>query len=130
MGSFQLIAHMVELWGSCESCASSKCVCLLQLVTACAMQAFHSLFHAKPSTSTLSAELNAQIITVRLIGVWGDWRVTLWKALLGGPALLPCFTSGVAWAKLSWWRMVNLEAERWASVAWEMGTDSCLIRVL
>ncbi|GAB1302418.1 RRP12-like protein [Apodemus speciosus] len=33
------------------------------LVTACAMQAFHNLFHAKPSLSTLSAELNAQIIT-------------------------------------------------------------------
>ncbi|XP_010972684.3 RRP12-like protein [Camelus dromedarius] len=33
------------------------------LVTACAMQAFHSLFHAKPSPSTLPAELNAQIIT-------------------------------------------------------------------
>ncbi|XP_052041658.1 RRP12-like protein [Apodemus sylvaticus] len=33
------------------------------LVTACAMQAFHNLFHAKPSSSTLSAELNAQIIT-------------------------------------------------------------------
>uniref|UniRef100_A0A673V6M7 Ribosomal RNA processing 12 homolog n=1 Tax=Suricata suricatta TaxID=37032 RepID=A0A673V6M7_SURSU len=33
------------------------------LVTACAMQAFHSLFHAKPSLATLSAELNAQIIT-------------------------------------------------------------------
>uniref|UniRef100_A0A452R2D9 Ribosomal RNA processing 12 homolog n=1 Tax=Ursus americanus TaxID=9643 RepID=A0A452R2D9_URSAM len=33
------------------------------LVTACAMQAFHSLFHAKPSLGTLSAELNAQIIT-------------------------------------------------------------------
>ncbi|XP_003479611.1 RRP12-like protein [Cavia porcellus] len=33
------------------------------LVTACAMQAFHSLFHAKPSPCTLSAELNAQIIT-------------------------------------------------------------------
>ncbi|KAM5271620.1 RRP12-like protein isoform 2-T2 [Ctenodactylus gundi] len=33
------------------------------LVTACAMQAFHSLFHAKPSPGTLSAELNAQIIT-------------------------------------------------------------------
>ncbi|KFO34874.1 RRP12-like protein isoform X2 [Fukomys damarensis] len=33
------------------------------LVTACAMQAFHSLFHAKPIPSTLSAELNAQIIT-------------------------------------------------------------------
>ncbi|XP_053439817.1 RRP12-like protein [Nycticebus coucang] len=32
------------------------------LVTACAMQAFHSLFHAKPSLNTLSAELNAQII--------------------------------------------------------------------
>lgn len=29
------------------------------------MQAFHSLFHAKPSLGTLSAELNAQIITVR-----------------------------------------------------------------
>uniref|UniRef100_A0A8C0PJ52 Ribosomal RNA processing 12 homolog n=2 Tax=Canis lupus familiaris TaxID=9615 RepID=A0A8C0PJ52_CANLF len=33
------------------------------LVTACAMQAFHSLFHAKPTLGTLSAELNAQIIT-------------------------------------------------------------------
>uniref|UniRef100_A0A5F9C4Q0 Ribosomal RNA processing 12 homolog n=1 Tax=Oryctolagus cuniculus TaxID=9986 RepID=A0A5F9C4Q0_RABIT len=33
------------------------------LVTACAMQAFHSLFHAKPGPGTLSAELNAQIIT-------------------------------------------------------------------
>uniref|UniRef100_A0A8C5XFH6 Ribosomal RNA processing 12 homolog n=1 Tax=Microcebus murinus TaxID=30608 RepID=A0A8C5XFH6_MICMU len=33
------------------------------LVTACAMQAFHSLFHAKPSLSTLPPELNAQIIT-------------------------------------------------------------------
>ncbi|VFV46161.1 Hypothetical predicted protein [Lynx pardinus] len=33
------------------------------LVTACAMQAFHSLFHAKPGLGTLSAELNAQIIT-------------------------------------------------------------------
>ncbi|XP_040848312.1 RRP12-like protein isoform X2 [Ochotona curzoniae] len=33
------------------------------LVTACAMQAFHSLFHAKPGPGTLSAELNAQIVT-------------------------------------------------------------------
>ncbi|XP_006880133.1 PREDICTED: RRP12-like protein isoform X2 [Elephantulus edwardii] len=33
------------------------------LVTACAMQAFHSLFHAKPGPGTLTAELNAQIIT-------------------------------------------------------------------
>ncbi|XP_037660689.1 RRP12-like protein isoform X1 [Choloepus didactylus] len=33
------------------------------LVTACAMQAFHSLFHAKPGPGTMSAELNAQIIT-------------------------------------------------------------------
>lgn len=32
------------------------------LVSACAMQAFHSLFHAKPSPGTLPAELNAQII--------------------------------------------------------------------
>lgn len=36
----------------------------LQLVTACAMQAFHSLFSAQPCTSCLPAELNAQIITV------------------------------------------------------------------
>ncbi|XP_006831263.1 PREDICTED: RRP12-like protein isoform X2 [Chrysochloris asiatica] len=33
------------------------------LVTACAMQAFHGLFHAKPGPGTLTAELNAQIIT-------------------------------------------------------------------
>nr|KAF6425645.1 ribosomal RNA processing 12-like protein [Molossus molossus] len=33
------------------------------LVTACAMQAFHSLFHAQPGPGTLPAELNAQIIT-------------------------------------------------------------------
>ncbi|TFK06978.1 neurobeachin [Platysternon megacephalum] len=33
------------------------------LVTACAMQAFHSLFSAKPGLACLSAELNAQIIT-------------------------------------------------------------------
>uniref|UniRef100_A0A673BMU5 Ribosomal RNA processing 12 homolog n=1 Tax=Sphaeramia orbicularis TaxID=375764 RepID=A0A673BMU5_9TELE len=33
------------------------------LVTASAMQAFHRLFSGKPSTSTLSPELNAQIIT-------------------------------------------------------------------
>ncbi|MBN3295832.1 RRP12 protein, partial [Amia calva] len=33
------------------------------LVTAGAMQAFHMLFSAKPNASTLSAELNAQIIT-------------------------------------------------------------------
>ncbi|XP_062319179.1 RRP12-like protein [Osmerus eperlanus] len=33
------------------------------LVTACAMQAFHKLFSSKPNPATLSAELNAQIIT-------------------------------------------------------------------
>ncbi|XP_036430036.1 RRP12-like protein [Colossoma macropomum] len=33
------------------------------LVTAGAMQAFHKLFSSKPSSSTMSAELNAQIIT-------------------------------------------------------------------
>ncbi|XP_041645902.1 RRP12-like protein [Cheilinus undulatus] len=33
------------------------------MVTASAMQAFHRLFSGKPNTSTLSAELNAQIIT-------------------------------------------------------------------
>lgn len=37
---------------------------MLQLVTASAMQAFHRLFSGKPNASTLSAELNAQIITV------------------------------------------------------------------
>lgn len=37
----------------------------LQLVTASAMQAFHKLFSGKPNPSTLSPELNAQIITVR-----------------------------------------------------------------
>lgn len=48
------------------------------------MQAFHSLFHAKPSLGTLSAELNAQIITVRpdgggdgSAGVQGAYRVSL-----------------------------------------------------
>ncbi|OCT70055.1 RRP12-like protein isoform X2 [Xenopus laevis] len=33
------------------------------LITACAMQAFHGLFHACPGISALTAELNAQIIT-------------------------------------------------------------------
>ncbi|CAB1343367.1 unnamed protein product [Coregonus sp. 'balchen'] len=33
------------------------------LVTACAMQVFHKLFSGKPNPATLSAELNAQIIT-------------------------------------------------------------------
>lgn len=33
------------------------------LVTACAMQAFHKLFCGKPNIATMSAELNAQIIT-------------------------------------------------------------------
>lgn len=51
-----------QLW---TLCLLAKSVCLPQLVTACAMQAFHNLFHAKPSPSTLSAELNAQIVTVR-----------------------------------------------------------------
>lgn len=36
----------------------------LQLVTACAMQAFYSLFSAQPGPSCLPAQLNAQIITV------------------------------------------------------------------
>lgn len=68
-----LLDHWVE-WeveGSRATFAvSSKPVFLLQLVTACAMQAFHSLFHAKPTLGTLSAELNAQIITVSLKWRW------------------------------------------------------------
>ncbi|XP_037534826.1 RRP12-like protein [Nematolebias whitei] len=58
MGTFPL--------GSVKSC----CETLLRvmtlshvLVTACAMQAFHKLFSGKPNPSSLSAELNAQIIT-------------------------------------------------------------------
>ncbi|KAM9345310.1 RRP12-like protein [Symphorus nematophorus] len=58
MGTFPL--------GAVKSC----CETLLRvmtlshvLVTASAMQAFHRLFSGKPNASTLSAELNAQIIT-------------------------------------------------------------------
>ncbi|XP_049646755.1 RRP12-like protein isoform X2 [Suncus etruscus] len=53
-----------------EGLVKSCCETLLKvmtlshvLVTACAMQAFHGLFHAKPGPGTLSAELSAQIIT-------------------------------------------------------------------
>lgn len=62
------LAHSLE-WEVEEPRACrllTKLMCPLQLVTACAMQAFHSLFHAKPGPGTLPAELNAQIITVRL----------------------------------------------------------------
>ncbi|XP_059803243.1 RRP12-like protein [Hypanus sabinus] len=52
------------------SCVKSCCETLLRvmtlsnvMVTACSMQAFHGLFAAKPCSSTLTAELNAQIIT-------------------------------------------------------------------
>ncbi|XP_067858888.1 RRP12-like protein [Heptranchias perlo] len=52
------------------SCVKSSCETLLRvmtlshvMVTACAMQAFHGLFVAKPSSAILTAELNAQIIT-------------------------------------------------------------------
>lgn len=61
------LAHSLE-WEVKEPRACrllTKLICPLQLVTACAMQAFHSLFHAKPGPGTLPAELNAQIITVR-----------------------------------------------------------------
>uniref|UniRef100_UPI00398EC288 RRP12-like protein n=1 Tax=Pristiophorus japonicus TaxID=55135 RepID=UPI00398EC288 len=52
------------------SCVKSCCETLLRvmtinhvMVTACAMQAFHGLFVAKPNSAILTAELNAQIIT-------------------------------------------------------------------
>ncbi|XP_069756548.1 RRP12-like protein isoform X2 [Narcine bancroftii] len=52
------------------SCVKSCCETLLRvmtlsnpMVTACSMQVFHGLFAAKPGKSTLTAELNAQIIT-------------------------------------------------------------------
>ncbi|XP_041066217.1 RRP12-like protein [Carcharodon carcharias] len=52
------------------SCVKSCCEILLRvmtlshvMVTACAMQAFHGLFVAKPNPAALTAELNAQIIT-------------------------------------------------------------------
>lgn len=94
-GALNSLAHRVE-WnveGSRAShglCSSFLSLCVpLQLVTACAMQAFHSLFHARPGLSTLSAELNAQIITVRPVGgVWGHCGVGVpWEAVLGTLAL-------------------------------------------
>ncbi|GCC34024.1 hypothetical protein chiPu_0012497 [Chiloscyllium punctatum] len=52
------------------SCVKSCCETLLRvmtlshvMVTACAMQAFHGLFVAKPNSAVLTGELNAQIIT-------------------------------------------------------------------
>ncbi|XP_067909346.1 RRP12-like protein [Heterodontus francisci] len=52
------------------SCVKSCCETLLRvmtlshvMVTACAMQAFHGLFVAKPGSAVLTSELNAQIIT-------------------------------------------------------------------
>lgn len=73
----------------------TKPVCPLQLVTACAMQAFHSLFHAKPGPGTLPAELNAQIITVRLGSGWREGKaVSGW----GGP--VTCLQSEVEWSGL------------------------------
>lgn len=55
-------------WGDtgCKADSLLLTPCLLQLVTACAMQAFHSLFSAQASVACLPAELNAQIITVSL----------------------------------------------------------------
>lgn len=64
-------------WGMKHGGSVSPDYVSLQLVTACAMQAFHSLFSAQPSTSCLPAELNAQIITVSA-GTdregWGYWH--------------------------------------------------------
>lgn len=48
--------------------------CPSQLVTACAMQAFHSLFSAQASVACLPAELNAQIITVSAEHQCGEGR--------------------------------------------------------
>lgn len=69
----------------------TKLICPLQLVTACAMQAFHSLFHAKPGPGTLPAELNAQIITVRP----GMGRGV---AMLGCGGPVTCLQGEVEWA--------------------------------
>lgn len=52
------------------------------------MQAFHSLFHAKPSLGTLPAELNAQIITVRPGGTGSGMAVL---GIRGGEG--PCYLS-------------------------------------
>lgn len=71
----------------------SKPVCPFQLVTACAMQAFHSLFHAKPGPGTLSAELNAQIVTVRPAAWQGGCvggRVGCMGGCVGDCAFLIC----------------------------------------
>lgn len=53
-----------------------------KLVTACAMQAFHKLFSGKPNPSSMSAELNAQIITVSLTHMQPHTRWYSSRALL------------------------------------------------
>ena len=59
------------------------------------MQAFHSLFHAKPGPGTLPAELNAQIITVRP-------GVGRGRALVGGGEVVLLLVWGVRLNGLRW----------------------------
>lgn len=68
------------------------------------MQAFHSLFHAKPGLGTLSAELNAQIITVRPDG---GGALQCWGVGNGGD--VTCLQSEVEWAG---WAAPEEEASR------------------
>lgn len=67
-------------------------LCLLQLVTACAMQAFHSLFSAQASVACLPAELNAQIITVS-VG-YQCWEGQSWQLHSTHPPTQPCASTG------------------------------------
>lgn len=100
----------------------TKSVYSLQLVTACAMQAFHSLFHAKPALGTLPAELNAQIITVRPGGGGRGMAALGW----GGP--VRCLQSEVEWAKLGCpcWRPVDRQPGDSSASAGAGGPVSCL----
>ncbi|KAM3606495.1 uncharacterized protein V6R79_017417 [Siganus canaliculatus] len=69
--TLHVLGLMKELMGAFPlGAVKSCCETLLRvmtlshvLVTASAMQAFHKLFSGKPNASTMSAELNAQIIT-------------------------------------------------------------------
>ncbi|XP_019948079.1 RRP12-like protein [Paralichthys olivaceus] len=69
--TLHMLGLLKELMGTFpQGAVKSCCETLLRvmtlghvLVTASAMQAFHKLFSGKPNTSTLSPELNAQIIT-------------------------------------------------------------------
>uniref|UniRef100_A0A674JVB7 Ribosomal RNA processing 12 homolog n=1 Tax=Terrapene triunguis TaxID=2587831 RepID=A0A674JVB7_9SAUR len=80
------------------------------LVTACAMQAFHSLFSAKPGLACLSAELNAQIITA------------LYDYMPSENDLQPL----LAWLAVMEKAHSNLARLQWSSACWDLPRCSLL----